>query len=585
MRSIAILPLLMTVQPLAMPAGSSAIAQDQSVQVWLNRTRDLNVGDRVRVYLRTEDDGHVVVLHADPEGRIRVLFPLDPFADDFVRGGRDYEIRDRQDRPPVRAVDAAGFGTIYVAYSPDPFRYGDFSRGDHWDYEALSEIAVTGDAQEELTEIAQHMAVGSTFDYELETYYLNTPAAFTDAYSHYGVRHRDYGHYDAGARFSFRIGFYPRYGYYGGSYYNRRIGLFYDPFYYDPFYYDPFYYDPFYYRPYGSRYSYGYRGGYGSIIVYQAGPSVNYNYTFRNRASAGTPYRDRRQTRVGTLARATRQRAVAVRTQPRRASSVAAAGRRVAPGRRTATSPVPGRSATDQSARTELRSPPSRRTAFRSGGQTGGNDGAAAAPTRRSLETSTRLAPERRPSSASGAQTSSRRATPSRRVPEYRVAPRVSPRRSPSARPQPGTRAQPERRSLTPSSRVAMPQVRQGAQSGRSGVTSRGSQGRSTTRIAPRSRATGTSRGQLQRRSSSRSSAITPSRTTRRTSPSRSTGRSTRAATSARSARPSGASRRPPARSTGSSRSRASASPARRSSSGSSRTRINRSSRRRGSNP
>ncbi|MCH7491407.1 MAG: DUF4384 domain-containing protein, partial [Gemmatimonadetes bacterium] len=161
MRSIALLPLLMTVQPLAMPAASSASAQDQAVQVWLNRNSDLKVGDRVRVYVRTEDDGHVVVLHADPEGRIRVLFPLDPFADDFVRGGRDYEIRDRQDRPPVRAVDAAGFGTVYVAYSPDPFRYGEFSRGDHWDYEVLAEVQVTGDAEEELTEIAQRMAVGS----------------------------------------------------------------------------------------------------------------------------------------------------------------------------------------------------------------------------------------------------------------------------------------------------------------------------------------------------------------------------------------------------------------------------------------
>ena len=547
MRSIVLLPLLMMVQPLAMPAGSSATAQDQSVQVWLNRNHDVKVGDRVRVYLRTEDDGHVVVLHADPEGRIRVLFPLDPFEDDFVRGGRDYEIRDRQDRPPVRAVDAAGFGTIYVAYSPDPFRYGDFSRGDHWDYEVLSEVAVTGDAEDELTEIAQQMAVGSTFDYELETYYLNSPAAFTDAYGRYGVRRHNV-HYSTGARFSFRIGFYPRYGYYGRSY--RRIGLFYDPFYYDPFYYDPFYYDPFYYdpfyyNPYGYRYSYGYRGGFRSIFVYQTGPSVNYNYTFRNRASAGTPYRDRRQTRVGTLARATRQRAVPIRAQPRRASSVA-------------------------------RATPSRRTA--------------AAPARRSSGTSTRLAPERRPSSASGAQTSNRRATPNRRAPEYRVAPRVSPRRSPSARPQPSTRSQPERRSLTPSSRIAMPQVRQGAQSGRSGVTSRGS----TTRIAPRGSATRSSRGQLQRRSSSRSSAITPSRSTRRTSPSRSTGRSTRPSTSTRSARsssstrivrPSSGSSRSPARSTGSARSRGSASPARRTSSGSSRTRITRSSRRRGSNP
>ena len=49
MRTIALLPLLMAAQPLAMPAGSSATAQDQRVQVWLDRNRDLDAGDRVRV--------------------------------------------------------------------------------------------------------------------------------------------------------------------------------------------------------------------------------------------------------------------------------------------------------------------------------------------------------------------------------------------------------------------------------------------------------------------------------------------------------------------------------------------------------
>jgi len=130
MYAIALFALLTPGLPAEEPAPVRVVAQEEGVDIWLSRNRDLEFGDRVRVYVRSEDDGHIVVLHADSEGRIRVLFPIDPFNDDFVRGGRDYEIRDRQDRAAVRMVEGVGFGMVYVAYSQDPFRYGEFSRGD-----------------------------------------------------------------------------------------------------------------------------------------------------------------------------------------------------------------------------------------------------------------------------------------------------------------------------------------------------------------------------------------------------------------------------------------------------------------------
>ena len=99
MRSKDLLAFLIPGLLVAMPAPTLLASQDQAVEVRLSRQRDLEFGDRIRVYVRTAEDGHLVVLHADPEGRIRVLFPLDPFDDDFVRSSRDYEIRDRGDRP------------------------------------------------------------------------------------------------------------------------------------------------------------------------------------------------------------------------------------------------------------------------------------------------------------------------------------------------------------------------------------------------------------------------------------------------------------------------------------------------------
>jgi len=310
MQTIALFALLMpTLTAMETPAPSLSVQQDPPLRVWLNRQDNLNFGDRVRVYVRSEQDGHLMVLHADPEGRIRVLFPIDPYEDDFIRGGRDFEIRDRQNREAIRTAEDVGYGTLYVAFSMDPFRYGDFSRGDHWDYRSFDDYEIAGDAEPVLTQIAQRMAVGSSFIYETDSYYLNPPAAYTRAYRSY------------------------RYSY-------LRVGYGYDPFYYDPFYYDPSYLGFGYRRFYGGYYygpSYSYRPSYysRSSVV-----SVNYNYTIRNRPVVASTYRDRRLAPSGILASARRTTHI-TRAQPRRASTVIARG--------TPTRATPARSSTSRS--------------------------------------------------------------------------------------------------------------------------------------------------------------------------------------------------------------------------------------------
>ncbi|MCH8935863.1 MAG: DUF4384 domain-containing protein, partial [Gemmatimonadetes bacterium] len=112
MQTIALFALLMpTVTAMETPAPAATVQQDPPLQVWLSRQDNLDFGDRVRVYVRAEEDGHLVVLHADPEGRIRVLFPIDPYEDDFIRGGRDFEIRDRRNREAILTAEEVGYGT------------------------------------------------------------------------------------------------------------------------------------------------------------------------------------------------------------------------------------------------------------------------------------------------------------------------------------------------------------------------------------------------------------------------------------------------------------------------------------------
>ena len=84
-----------------------------AVRVQLNHDQ-FRSGDNARVYVETARDGYLIVLHADPQGRVRVLFPLDPSDDDFVRGGRRQELRGRSDRDAFQVDDDDGSGTVAV---------------------------------------------------------------------------------------------------------------------------------------------------------------------------------------------------------------------------------------------------------------------------------------------------------------------------------------------------------------------------------------------------------------------------------------------------------------------------------------
>src|SRR5207237_8870678 len=89
------------------------------IKVEINHDR-FAPGDQARAYVETARDGYLVVLHADPAGRVRVLFPLDPTDDDFIRGGRRQELRGRADRDAFGVDDDGGSGTVLAAVLPGP---------------------------------------------------------------------------------------------------------------------------------------------------------------------------------------------------------------------------------------------------------------------------------------------------------------------------------------------------------------------------------------------------------------------------------------------------------------------------------
>jgi len=289
---------------------------DPPIQIWINNDRRFLPGDRAKVQVRAREDGYLVVLQADPSGHLRVLFPLDPGDDNFVRGGRKYEIRGRGGRESFTVDNQRGQGTVYAAVSHDPYKFDQFVLGDHWDYRNLAPERLSSNPEQDLNELVRRMADNS-FDYDILTYdvlerVVYASEYYSDDYSYYGGCGYSYfcGRPYYGSPYSVSIGLFFGRPYYHRSFYDPFfVGYnpFYDPFFYDPYYYRPYYYRPYYYPVYNHPYAYPYGGYYYNHYRfsnrdyyanhYYGGWNQPYSpYRFRLGDGSVGPYRDRRYT-------------------------------------------------------------------------------------------------------------------------------------------------------------------------------------------------------------------------------------------------------------------------------------------------
>ncbi len=296
-----LLPLLVLSGPHPTPKMGLPLA-DPPVKVWLNDDR-YERGDKARVYVKSDRDGYVVVLHAEPDGRVRVLFPLDPSDDDYIKADETYEVRGRGDRNAFTVYDSRGEGVVFAAFSPDPFRFDAYVRQDHWDYR-VDAFRVGDDAEADLTELARQMAGQSEFEYDLVRYDVSRQVAYGGSYYPYYPGYYN-GWYDPWYR-PWGSGIYVGFSI-GRPWYYSCWSC--DPWYYDPWYspyyyrsawYRPYYYDPYWgggwYRPYGYRttviYSYnnyyGYRYGWNGYRSPAAGQQrYAFNFVQPGRRSLG----------------------------------------------------------------------------------------------------------------------------------------------------------------------------------------------------------------------------------------------------------------------------------------------------------
>ena len=159
---------------------STATVRDPSlyrprIELWTNKG-DAAVytrGDRVRVFFRLDQDAYVTIFRVDTDGRVRVLFPRDPWEDNFARGGADLEVDGRELRSDAFAIDDyAGVGYLFAVASADPFVYDQIESGDHWDYRVIADGRVKGDPYVALTDLAQRIVPDgyADWDYDVVSY-------------------------------------------------------------------------------------------------------------------------------------------------------------------------------------------------------------------------------------------------------------------------------------------------------------------------------------------------------------------------------------------------------------------------------
>ncbi|HYK82865.1 MAG TPA: DUF4384 domain-containing protein [Gemmatimonadales bacterium] len=198
------------------PAALSVRAR---IEVWTDRGEDPYAsGQAVRVFFRTDQDAYVTILRVDTDGRVRVLFPREPWEDNFARGGQEYDVAGSHDPHAFYIDDYPGVGYVFGVAAGDPFVYDAIASQDHWDYRAIAGGRVRGDPYVALTDVAQRIVPegSSDWDYDIAPYYVQ--------------RHYDYPRflcYDCHSYAS-----YPFWSPYDYSCVRFRVVVFDDPYYY-----------------------------------------------------------------------------------------------------------------------------------------------------------------------------------------------------------------------------------------------------------------------------------------------------------------------------------------------------------------
>jgi hypothetical protein len=152
--------------PLAMRTEPVARVSDPDIEVALSHG---SAGLQLSVRQRA---GYLVVLHVDPDGNIRVLYPARPSLQQRSSGVRAFQVSLTADGA-AQAIANSGPGTVLAARSDFPFHFDGLasSGGDRWDYDSALLLQPTaGNAMVALLDVVDRMADGHAYQYDAAAY-------------------------------------------------------------------------------------------------------------------------------------------------------------------------------------------------------------------------------------------------------------------------------------------------------------------------------------------------------------------------------------------------------------------------------
>jgi hypothetical protein len=196
------------------------------IEVWTNRDDVFRRGDKVKLYFRTDVDAYVTVFRIDTDGRVRVLFPANPFEDNYARGDRDYRVDPRDDGYTFRVDDYPGEGYLFAVATLDPFVYHPLVRADHWDYRLIGTNGrVAGDPYIAVGDLITSIVPAhyADYSYDIVPYFVEQRYEYPRFLCYDCHAYASYPYWDPYAHscFRFRIVVYDDPYYYPARVYNR----------------------------------------------------------------------------------------------------------------------------------------------------------------------------------------------------------------------------------------------------------------------------------------------------------------------------------------------------------------------------
>lgn len=143
------------------------------ITLWTDREDPYHRGEGARVYVELDAPAFVTVFRVDTDGRLRVIFPREPWSDPYVRDDRrPIELPGNRGGRSFIVDDYPGVGYLFGIASPEPFDYDAIARGDYWDYRLIDGGRIQRDPYVVLTDLAQRIAPDADYDYDVVPYYV-----------------------------------------------------------------------------------------------------------------------------------------------------------------------------------------------------------------------------------------------------------------------------------------------------------------------------------------------------------------------------------------------------------------------------